>query len=83
VLNYKFILFCYGKDFTLQQKKIVRAYSKNLGLKIFDMSNNLSQLRLTINKEKYKKHIYEYITTIPQLKLLSWDIVINYLKKYE
>ena len=83
VLNYKFILFCYKKNFTQQQKLIVRAFSKNLGLRIFDMRNSLSQLRLTINKAKYTKHIYEYITINPQLKLLSWDIVIKYLKKYE
>jgi len=83
VLNYKFILFCYGKNFSLFEKNYINKLANILNTKSLNMSEKLINFKISVNKKKYSNYIYNYITKNFNSSILSWEIVSNFLKKYE
>jgi hypothetical protein len=83
VLNYKFILFCYGKNFSLFEKNYINKLANILNTKSLNMSEKLINFKILVNKKKYSNYIYNYITKNFNSSILSWEIVSNFLKKYE
>jgi len=83
VLNYKFILFCYGSNFSPFEKNYIDIIAKILGTKSVNMSDEFVSCKILVNKNKYYNYISDYVTKNSNSNISSWQIVCNFLKKYE
>lgn len=81
VLSQKFIIFCYSKFFNEREVHYVKALASILGLPAIKMKEENFNTKLKTNKKKYKNYINKYITTNIKSKKISWEILIDSLRK--
>lgn len=65
------------------KKKIITKISKELQIPILNLNNNINnyKLKYKINKSKYKKYIFNYLSLIYPRKKNSWSILTEVLNK--